>query len=1157
MQSTINIGRSSLQPQNSRQVKGEYISLFGQDFYCIRNYDRMPPFFMSIVSSSDHWMFISSTGGLTAGRSNAESALFPYYTDDKVTESFQTTGPVSVILVTRETEPFLWEPFSIRYANIYQIERNLYKNAFGSQLLFEEINHDLQISYRILWRTSEKYGFAKTSWVSNLSDSPCSINLVDGVQNILPYGCTTALQTTFSNLLNAYKRNELDPESGLGIFSLSSTLTDLAEPSESLKATTVWQVGLDKPCHILSTLQLDGFRQGADLVQETDIRGQRGAYLLNTTFNLEPGTDKRWTIVAEVNQDGSAVANLNRQLIQQPKTLFEDLQQDIKRGNNELRRIVANADGLQSTNDKLSSAHHFSNVLFNTMRGGIFAHDYQVKKPDLLDFVRVRNKPLLDEFSEFFSALPNEIIYDDLIISASHISSSDLLRICYEYLPLTFSRRHGDPSRPWNKFSINLKKADGSQRLEYQGNWRDIFQNWEPLAWSFPEYTEGMICKFLNATSADGYNPYRITRDGIEWESPAPDDPWANIGYWGDHQIIYLVTLLETSRKFHPEQIHSLLNNPIFSHANIPYRIKPYSALLEDPFNTIEFDWTLEAEIEKRVESIGTDGKLRLNSAGRVFHVNMIEKFLTLLLCKVSNFVPDGGIWMNTQRPEWNDANNALVGKGLSVVTTGYLRRFVVFLIQTLNDSKNTEVRLSAELGSLFQRIFEVLQYYNFSLHEVSRLSDTQRREFMNATGEISSEYRTDIYSHGFSGNYLNFEISTILDFAQLTLQYIDKTLTINRRSDNLYHSYNILHFGIGTAAISHLDEMLEGQVSILGSGFLSSTEAVSLLDSLRSSRLYREDQHSYILYPNRNLPGFLTKNLIHPDSIKHSKLVSALVQQNEHGLIFKDDEGNFHFNGSFRNAKDVRNALTRLKSSENLTDLVDAESETILNLFEKQFNHNAFTGRSGTFFAYEGLGSIYWHMVSKLLLAVQDNFLLAVKTNAPEKDIIALKAHYLDIRSGLGFNKSPDVYGAFPTDPYSHTPAEQGAKQPGMTGQVKEEILSRLREMGLYVENGQIIFNPKLVRCAELYSVETKFEYIDVNNEEKTIQIPSGSCAFTFCQVPFVIHTGDDEKIVIHRTNWQIEAEDGSVLDRETSNHIFKRDHQIHHITFIAKICE
>ena len=52
--------------------------------------------------------------------------------------------------------------------------------------------------------------------------------------------------------------------------------------------------------------------------------------------------------------------------------------------------------------------------------------------------------------------------------------------------------------------------------------------------------------------------------------------------------------------------------------------------------------------------------------------------------------------------------------------------------------------------------------------------------------------------------------------------------------------------------------------------------------------------------------------------------------------------------------------------------------NKKIISLFEKVFHHDTFTGRLGTFFAYEGLGSIYWHMVSKLLLAAQENCLLA-----------------------------------------------------------------------------------------------------------------------------------------------------------------------------------
>ena len=1156
MQTEIFVGQNKLQNLSSEPVQGNYVSLFGNDFYCIRNYDQMPPFFMSIVSSSDHWIFISSTGGLTAGRTNAESALFPYYTDDKITENYQNTGSISVLQVKRNQKTYLWEPFTPRYFNIYKIERNLYKHVFGNQLMFEEINHDLQITFRTLWQTSEKFGFAKTSWAINTSDSPCSVNLVDGLQNILPYGATTALQTTFSNLLNAYKRNELDPQTGLGIFALSSTLSDLAEPSESLKATTVWQTGLDHPTYLLSTSQLNAFRVGKDITPEIDVRGQRGAYLVNTNSELLPFSELKWTMVAEVNQDGTSVANLKKRLEQESTSLVTDLITDIDQCTADLRRIVANADGLQISSDRQSSVHHFSNVLFNTMRGGIFADNYTLDKNDLLDFINVRNKSVLHQYATFFSALPKEISYNDLISGAEAANTSgDLLRLCYEYLPLTFSRRHGDPSRPWNKFSINLKKPDGSKRLEYQGNWRDIFQNWEPLAWSFPEFTESMICKFLNATTADGYNPYRITRDGIEWESPAPGDPWANIGYWGDHQIVYLLNLLEISRQFHPDQITNLLRKPIFSIANIPYRIKPYSHMLKDPFATIAFDWELEQVIEKRVEKLGTDGKLILTKNETVFHVNMLEKLLSLFLSKMANFIPDGGIWMNTQRPEWNDANNALVGKGLSVVTTGYLRRFTVFFIQLLTQDNSSTYRLTEDITNHFFQIFIILKTHETTLRDNTLFTNLQRREFMDALGNAGSDYRSAIYAKGLSGDYIEVERENLLIFSRLALKYIEQTLQANRRPDNLFHAYNILQISAETAGVGYLDEMLEGQVSILASGFLSNAEAATLLKSLRNSRLYRANQHSYILYPDRNLPGFLQKNLVDASQIKWSTLIPTLVQLNNISLISSDSSGAYHFNGSFRNAGDVRKALANLRTFENLKEMVDQETESILALFEKQFNHNAFTGRSGTFFAYEGLGSIYWHMVSKLLLTTQENYLKAIRSGASDEIASTIKAAYQDIRSGLGFNKSPDEYGAFPTDPYSHSPADQGAKQPGMTGQVKEEILTRLREMGIFVENGLIVFNPILIRRKELITQASQFNYINVNGQPKIIDLPSDSCACTFCQVPIVIKAGERQFITLHWDDGHTEEIEGCILDQIISHHIFRRDKVIQQITFVTNI--
>ncbi len=117
----------TLQQQSGQYVKGEFVNMLGDKFYMIQNYDQLAPFFMSIVSSSNHWLFISSTGGLSAGRMSAEQSLFPYYTDDKITENNENTGSKSILLVTRGERTSLWEPFSERYKGSYHIERNLYK----------------------------------------------------------------------------------------------------------------------------------------------------------------------------------------------------------------------------------------------------------------------------------------------------------------------------------------------------------------------------------------------------------------------------------------------------------------------------------------------------------------------------------------------------------------------------------------------------------------------------------------------------------------------------------------------------------------------------------------------------------------------------------------------------------------------------------------------------------------------------------------------------------------------------------------------------------------------------------------------------------------------------------------------------------------------
>ena len=153
---------------NKVEIKSEQSSLSTIEinkelFYKISNVDEMRPFFMSIVSNSNHWMFISSNGGISAGRTNAEYALFPYYTDDKITDYAEFTGSKTILHIKRENISLLWEPFSLRNEGMYSIERNLYKSTLGNSIIFEEINNDLLLRFTYQWNSSDKYGFVKTS----------------------------------------------------------------------------------------------------------------------------------------------------------------------------------------------------------------------------------------------------------------------------------------------------------------------------------------------------------------------------------------------------------------------------------------------------------------------------------------------------------------------------------------------------------------------------------------------------------------------------------------------------------------------------------------------------------------------------------------------------------------------------------------------------------------------------------------------------------------------------------------------------------------------------------------------------------------------------------------------------------------------------------
>ncbi len=229
---------------------------------------------------------------------------------------------------------------------------------------------------------------------------------------------------------------------------------------------------------------------------------------------------------------------------------------------------------------------------------------------------------------------------------------------------------------------------------------------------------------------------------------------------------------------------------------------------------------------------------------------------------------------------------------------------------------------------------------------------------------------------------------------------------------------------------------------------------------------------------------------------------------------------------------------------------VADHEGAT-LDLYEEVFQHHGYTGRSGSMYGFEGIGSIYWHMVAKLLVAVQESVDEASNADAAPDVIDYLIRDYWRVRAGLGFNKTAAEYGAFPTDPYSHTPAHAGAQQPGMTGQVKEELLTRPLELGVRVTGGQICFDPILLRRGEFLEQPETWQVVGLDNASTTIELPAGSLGLTVCQVPVVVTlTSGEAGVAVSYTDGAQDRIEGLYVDAETSRAIFDRTGHIARLT-------
>ncbi|MFT4622288.1 MAG: hypothetical protein ACI8PZ_000944 [Myxococcota bacterium] len=1099
----------------------------GVRWVAVDDVDRLPPFLVSVVSPGEHWLYTSSAGGLACGRIDAERSLFPYQTDDRLHRAHHDQGPWTCMhVVAGDGTAHTWEPFRPR--NTGSVRRHLRKSVGGDQVVFIEEHLRLGLEFRYRWAFSDRFGLVRTATLRHVAGpAPRSVRVIDGLQGVLPANAPLSLVQTSSCLIDAYTRTEWDAAGDLALITLEAQPSDRAEPAESLRATVLWCEGLDARAVLLSRDQLDDLARGEPSRPEARVVGRPGALLVDASVSLAPGGSHTWHIVADVGRSHADVAALRSR----PRAgLGALLEAEVRASTAELDGVLADADGLQRTGNAVYDAHVRACALFNCMRGGLPVDEQRVSITWFADFVGVRNRDCRARQQAWFADRSEASLEREALVAQAEATGDVvLIRLAREVLPLWFSRRHGDPSRPWNKFSVRVRRPDGGRQVAWEGNWRDVFQNWEATLHSTPAFFESAIACFVNASTRDGHNPYRITSEGVDWELPDPEDPWSNIGYWGDHQVAYLTRLLEAANRHDPGGLVSLLTRPIFAYADVPYRLAPYASLLRDPRDSIGFDDGAQRRVEARMERLGQEGRL-VADGDAVLHVTLAEKLVVPVLAKLCNLVPGAGIWLNTQRPEWNDANNALAGFGVSVVTAAWLRRHLGVL-DGLFASIEGPVRLTAPVARWLDAVLSVLQG---EAPVLSRLDDYERRRLLDRLGAAYGVYRAEVYSEPAVtwSDRLAAELRAMCVEGRV---WLDHALGCARRDDGLYDGYDLLNLGDGTASVERLYPMLEGQVAVLSSGWLSPAASADLVERLYDSPLYREDLDSFMLYPNRRLPSFHERNQVVESAAVAVGFVRAQLDGAGSRVILRDGEGVLRFAPDLSTAEDLEQALDAAGAS-------PGDRAAVLALWEATFDHHAFTGRSGTMYAYEGLGSVYWHMVGKLLLAVHECAIAAEQGPPSPALVTRLRAARRRIRDGLGWGRSAHDVGAIPTDPHSHTPMGRGAQQPGMTGVVKEELLVRRGELGVVVDRGCLRFVPERIDPAEFVSTPSTWEVPGGVRPGQAVEVPAGGLAFLLCGLPVVVAPGPTLSAELHALDGVQQFPDAR-LDRAASQRLFSRD--------------
>ncbi|MBH0230784.1 cellobiose phosphorylase [Halobacillus yeomjeoni] len=738
-------------------------------YFVIEDFDRAKTFSSFLPGLAGlygvpMWAFYVNRGqGMVSfGVQDKNNAITEFYPANQAYERVSTNGFRTFIKIQGNDDSVVFEPFSD--GSTKNVKRTMYIKE--NELIVKERNEKYGIETTVTYFTLPHENYASLMRkvdVENISEEELSIEVVDGLPSILPFGIEDAAYKAVGNTLKSWM-DVFNLENDIPYYRVRSSTGDTAEVEEVTKG------------HFYASYAEDGSLL-KPIVDASILFGENTSLRFPDRFETESVSELLEKEQITANKVPCGFSAYSVQLSPQASTV--------------LRTMVGHVNDLEILQEKkedLASAAFFDKKY----------EEAQQLVDELTSDIGTKTG------SDMFDGYTKQSYLDNVLRGGYPV----LLENEKEpFLYYVYSRKHGDLERDYNFFSVAPEFFS-----QGNGNFRDVNQNRRNDIFFKPEVGDYNIKLFMSLIQADGYNPLvvkgayfeLIEKEDLGWlENLFTDEddfhymkkrlqtsftPGAIVqsivdrnialtvtpeeflrtvlshseqeidaefgeGYWVDHWT-YNLDLIKNYLKVFPDQKKDLLfNDRSYRYFTSPVFINPRSekyVLADDKVR--QYGAITEMHESKA-------GNWLKTKEGELYKSTLFSKMFSLALLKFATLDPQGmGVEMEANKPGWNDSMNGLPGIfGSGMSETVELKR----LLQFMMECELEDTVLPVEVAALVQDVKTALQ---------KNLSDY---EYWDAVSTARESYRSAI-KDGLDGKEEVLTASDVQDLLHLFMEKVD-----------------------------------------------------------------------------------------------------------------------------------------------------------------------------------------------------------------------------------------------------------------------------------------------------------------------------------------------------------------------------------------------